>query len=338
MKLGFIGSIGGHFTQLLELNEIYEKYDSFFVTSLKDQSVRIGKSLISSKLYSITNPHKSIWKFFICFYQSLKLLLKEKPSVIITNGAIIALPICLICKFLGKKIIYIESFSRIKNRSNFGKFADLLSDLTIVQWKPLLNSYPGSKYGGPIFDFNKSPSLAIKNLKDDFIFVVMGTRPENFTRPLEEIDRLIDEGLIRKKVIAQLGHARYKPRNFGSFQFCSRELFELLIYNSDLVINGNGAGTISSCLKYRKPVILAPRLYNLGEIQIKNLDIAIEFNDLNLIRTVYDMKELYKAIQTIEPPKIDILASDMGICKIIQEQIDVWINKSRKVKNSEKVI
>ena len=68
--------------------------------------------------------------------------------------------------------ILIEDY--IKNRSNFGKFADLFSDLTIVQWKPLLNSYPSSKYGGPIFDFNKSPSIPIKNFKDDFIFVVMG--------------------------------------------------------------------------------------------------------------------------------------------------------------------
>jgi len=54
--------------------------------------------------------------------------------------------------FLGKKIVFIESLSRVKNPSLTGKFLYPISDLFLVQWKSLLKKYGSkAKYGGKVF-------------------------------------------------------------------------------------------------------------------------------------------------------------------------------------------
>ena len=45
------------------------------------------------------------------------------------------------------------------------------------------------------------------------IFVTLGTQDKSFTRLLEAIDREIDNGTIKEKVIVQAGLTKYKSKN-----------------------------------------------------------------------------------------------------------------------------
>ena len=42
----------------------------------------------------------------------IHILIKEKPDVIMTTGVLGKIPICLLAKFRGKKLIYIELFAK----------------------------------------------------------------------------------------------------------------------------------------------------------------------------------------------------------------------------------
>ena len=77
--------------------------------------------------------------------------MQEKPEVIITTGALIAFPFCLIGKLKKTKVIYIESFARVNNKSLTGKLVYPFADLFIVQWESMLELYPKAKYTGGIF-------------------------------------------------------------------------------------------------------------------------------------------------------------------------------------------
>jgi UDP-N-acetylglucosamine:LPS N-acetylglucosamine transferase len=77
--------------------------------------------------------------------------MKEKPDCIISTGALITYPICLLGKMMGKKIIYIESFARVDRPSLTGKFMYKVADLFIVQWEELLKHYPKAVHTGGIF-------------------------------------------------------------------------------------------------------------------------------------------------------------------------------------------
>jgi UDP-N-acetylglucosamine:LPS N-acetylglucosamine transferase len=86
----------------------------------------------------------------MCF-QQLVIFLKERPDVILTTGAGVAIPTCLIAKVFRKKIIYIESFARINTPNKAGQLIYKFADLFIVQWERLLEYYPKAVYGGWIY-------------------------------------------------------------------------------------------------------------------------------------------------------------------------------------------
>jgi UDP-N-acetylglucosamine:LPS N-acetylglucosamine transferase len=140
-------SAGGHMNQLLKLLPLADK-DVFFITSAQ----HMRKSLKDYKIYYIKDPVRNSWRFFINSIIAFSILLKERPNVVITTGAGLVVPICLLAKLLfGSKIIFIETMSRIESPSRTGKIIYPIADLFIVQWKNLLKFY-GKKavYGTPL--------------------------------------------------------------------------------------------------------------------------------------------------------------------------------------------
>jgi UDP-N-acetylglucosamine:LPS N-acetylglucosamine transferase len=80
-----------------------------------------------------------------------KIMLREKPDFIVTTGALISFPFCIYAKLMRAKIIYIETFARVNDRSLTGRLVYPMADLFLVQWESLLELYPKAKYVGGIF-------------------------------------------------------------------------------------------------------------------------------------------------------------------------------------------
>lgn len=147
----FIASSGGHWEELMCLKEIANDYDTFYVTEeggqVKDSEMK--------NIYTLPQINRHEKKFVVhfakLFFKAIKILEKEKPDFVITTGALIAFPFCIIGKMRGSKVIYIESFARVNNRSLTGRLVYPFADLFLVQWKSLLQFYPKAKYVGGIF-------------------------------------------------------------------------------------------------------------------------------------------------------------------------------------------
>lgn len=149
MKICIVCSAGGHLTETMQLREAFESYDYFFVTYKNPDSAELSKK---NRVYFVTDPKRSIIKLVKNFFQVLEILLKEKPDVVITTGAGIAIPLCYIAKIMRKKIIYIESFCRVDEKSFTGRILYPIADLFLIQWEELLNKYGNkAKYVGRIF-------------------------------------------------------------------------------------------------------------------------------------------------------------------------------------------
>ena len=147
----FLASSGGHWEELMCLKEIAAEYDSFFVTEeggqVRDANLK--------RVYTVPqiNRHEKhfLLHFVRLFARAIKIMGLEKPDFIITTGARIAFPFCLIGKIRGAKVIYIESFARVDDRSLTGRLVYPLADLFLVQWESMLRLYPKAKYVGGIF-------------------------------------------------------------------------------------------------------------------------------------------------------------------------------------------
>ncbi len=151
MKICFISSSGGHWEELMCLKGLADKYDSFFVTEEGGQSVDSKLDRIYT-CPQINRREKGFAGHFLKLFSAARRVLRtEKPDVVITTGALIAFPFCLLAKLSGKKVIYIESFARVHNRSLTGRLVYPFADLFLVQWESMLACYPKAKYVGGIF-------------------------------------------------------------------------------------------------------------------------------------------------------------------------------------------
>jgi len=86
------------------------------------------------------------------------------------------------------------------------------------------------------------------------IFVTVGTW--KFDSLIEEIDRLISEGIIKESVIFQIANGEYIPKN-GTFFRLSENISDY-IASSSLVVSHGGVGSVFSVLYFNKPLIAVP--------------------------------------------------------------------------------
>ena len=58
------------------------------------------------KVYIISSPERNPALFILNIFQSLSLFIRTKPDVIISTGAGVAIAMCYIAKFFGRKIVF----------------------------------------------------------------------------------------------------------------------------------------------------------------------------------------------------------------------------------------
>lgn len=133
------------------------------------------------------------------------------------------------------------------------------------------------------------------------ILVTLGTQDKTFVRLLDEIDKLINKGIIQDKVIVQAGFTKYSSDNMEIFDLIPQDEFNNLMSKADLVITHGGVGNIISALEKNKKVIAVPRLAKYGEhINDHQTQIIAKFNDLGYIIGLQDVDELDRAIKEVK--------------------------------------
>ena len=151
-RLCLVSSSGGHFEQLLMLRKLNTWYDTFIVTERTKYNKDDNK--IKYYLLQINRKEKSfIFRFIANSFKSLNIIIKEKPDVIISTGVLSAIPMIWLGRKKQKKVIYIESFSKVTSPTKTGKFVynHKLADKFYVQWEPMLKVYPDAIYKGGIY-------------------------------------------------------------------------------------------------------------------------------------------------------------------------------------------
>ncbi|MBI4175723.1 MAG: hypothetical protein HY518_00825 [Candidatus Aenigmarchaeota archaeon] len=148
LKICLLSSAGGHLTELMRLDEAFTGHEHFYVTFEREDSVNVLKG---RKVYFIKDPKRNPLKLLVNMVQSLRITIKERPDVIITTGAGVAVPMCLFGRLAGRKIVFIESFCRIGEKSLTGRMLYPVSDMFLVQWPETKEAYGGkARYEGAV--------------------------------------------------------------------------------------------------------------------------------------------------------------------------------------------
>ncbi len=136
-------------THLYMLKPFWKGKERFWVTFDKEDA----RSLLQGeKLYFCHYPtNRSLKALLLNTRFAWKLIRREKPDLIISSGAAVAVPFFYIGKLMGAKLIYIEVFDRIDKPTMTGKMVYPITDRFIVQWEELKKVYPKALNLGSIF-------------------------------------------------------------------------------------------------------------------------------------------------------------------------------------------
>ena len=145
-KICIVSSCGGHLTEVRCFKPAYEAYEHFYV--LNDRAVLPAD--MKCRTYIVTHSERD-WKFLINLWEAFRILLREKPSVILSTGASPVVPFALVGRvFFRTRVIFVETITRIHEPSLTAKIMYRLADRFFYQWESLKFHFPNGICGGPL--------------------------------------------------------------------------------------------------------------------------------------------------------------------------------------------
>lgn len=123
--------------------------DRFWVTFDKEDA---NSLLEGERVYHCHYPtNRNIPNLLKNTVLAWKVLRKERPNLIISSGAAVAVPFFVLGKLLGAKCVYVEVFDRVDKPTMTGRMLNGIADLFVVQWPEQLEVYKHAVNLGSIF-------------------------------------------------------------------------------------------------------------------------------------------------------------------------------------------
>ena len=140
MKIALVCSSGGHLAQLHRLEPWWRDHERLWVTFDTPEAVALlaGERTVWAHHPTTRNLPNAVRNLML----ARRLLRAERPDVIVSDGAGVAVPFFLLAKLLGIATVYIEVIDRIETRTLTGRLLYPIADLICVQWAEQVRLYP----------------------------------------------------------------------------------------------------------------------------------------------------------------------------------------------------
>lgn len=145
-KLALIASSGGHLKHLLVLRPWWERHERMWVTF---NTADARSALSGERVYWAHHPtNRNARNLLRNTLLAWKILLRERPAVIISSGAGVAVPFFWLGKMLGVRTVYIEVVDRVVHATLTGRLVHPVTDRFLVQWEEQASLYPDAEVVG----------------------------------------------------------------------------------------------------------------------------------------------------------------------------------------------
>ena len=153
------------------------------------------------------------------------------------------------------------------------------------------------------------------------VYVSLGTQDKKFPRLLQEVDKMIEKGIIKDEVIAQIGQTKYESKNMKLYDYLSKEDVLKYMKESRFIITHGGVGTILDALKLNKKVIAVARLKLYKEhVNDHQLQIIREYTKLGYILDgTYDLEKALFDVNEFIPNQY--VSNNENFVNLIEEYI-----------------
>jgi UDP-N-acetylglucosamine:LPS N-acetylglucosamine transferase len=143
-----VSTQGGHLTQLLVLRDWWGARDRVWVCpETPDVVDRLrGERLIPSYTPTTRNLPNTLRNLRL----AVRVLRAERPDIVISAGAGVAVPFFVIAWLMKIPTVFIEVYDRVDTPTLTGRLCGPFTTRRIVQWEQQLAFYPDAHLVGPL--------------------------------------------------------------------------------------------------------------------------------------------------------------------------------------------
>lgn len=136
-KVLAVASAGGHWIQLMRLREAFAGIDVTYVTTESANRTMVNGA--SFRTVSDANRHRKL-RLVLLIVQLVWILLRERPTAIVTTGAAPGYLAIRLGKWFGAKTLWIDSIANAEELSLSGRLAKPHADVVLTQWSHLASA------------------------------------------------------------------------------------------------------------------------------------------------------------------------------------------------------
>lgn len=145
-----IASGGGHWAQLRRTRAAWRGCETVWVTTHPGYRAEVEADGEAVRFHTVTDANR--WqktRLLRQLWQILRILLHERPDVVVTTGAAAGYFALRLGRLLGARTVWIDSIANAEELSLSGRKAGRYADLWLTQW-PHLAEEGGPDYRGSV--------------------------------------------------------------------------------------------------------------------------------------------------------------------------------------------
>lgn len=144
VRLLAIASGGGHWVQLLRLRAAWADCDVTYASVHASSADEVP----GARYFTFVDvSRRSLWRVPVVIVQMLWLVLRVRPQVIITTGAMPPLLALILGRLIGARTLWIDSIANSEQLSGSGAIAGRVAHQVITQWPELAQDNAPAYWG-----------------------------------------------------------------------------------------------------------------------------------------------------------------------------------------------
>jgi UDP-N-acetylglucosamine transferase subunit ALG13 len=218
-----------------------------------------------------------------------RLAWRERPSLVLSSGAGLAVPFTLVARGRGARLLFAETMARVQTPSATGRLLTRFAERTYVQWPELQPAYPTARLCRPLLLEGVG---AVGGSAGTGTFVTVGSHDEAFPRLLGAVERAAAAGVLPAPITVQAGGGAISPAHVEAVPYLSPGEFAERLRSAAVVVSHGGAGALATALRAgKKPLAMARRASWHEHVDDHQLQIVGVLASLGLAVTLEDRIE-----------------------------------------------
>lgn len=132
-RILLVATAGGHLLQMLALEPAWADLERLWVTDEEASHTHLLDD--EQVLYAYGPTARNIWNLWRNLWLAARTVRSFDPDVILSTGAALAVPFFLVGRLRRRRLVYVESFTRVSQLGMSGRMVYPLVDAFFVQWQ-----------------------------------------------------------------------------------------------------------------------------------------------------------------------------------------------------------